>query len=104
MKVQPHGTTLFFTVEIAVTFDLNINLQFNYEGRVSKFLNSEGDTLIMESPSSQLYENMALGNAIVFIIHVAWPIFSSVLERPPLCVCVSAYTHVCMCVCVRETI
>lgn len=58
----------------------------------------------MESPSSQLYENMALGNAIVFIIHVAWPIFSSVLERPPLCVCVSAYTRVHVRVCERDDI
>lgn len=41
----------------------------------------------MELQGSQLYENMAPGSAIIFIIHVAWPIFSPALERTWECIC-----------------
>lgn len=63
--------------------------------RVSTCLNSEGDTFIMELQGSQLYENMAPGSAIIFIIHVAWPIFSPLLESTWECICTCVRVQAC---------
>lgn len=49
----------------------------------------------MELQGSQLYENMAPGSAIIFIIHVAWPIFSPPLERTWECIGTCVHVHAC---------
>lgn len=49
----------------------------------------------MEPQGSQLYENMALGSTIIFIIHVAWPIFSPLVERTWECISTCVRVHAC---------